>query len=117
MYLENCFDAKAKQVLTDTIRLHMLSVIRQDMSWYLVNGLVSDQAAASFDAEFDQAVKDYVPHMNTVLESLGVPENQDRLGPIARDYVAFNSQPDSENFASAGPKFDFRTTGTMRPRL
>ena len=62
-------------------------------------------------------MKDYVPHMNTVVESLGVPENQDRIGPIARDYVAFNSQPDSENFASAGAIFDFRTTGVARPRL
>ena len=95
----------------------MLLLVKQNLHWYLMDGSVSDQAAASLDAEFDQAVKDYVPHMNTVLESLGIPENQDRLGPIARDYVAFNSQPDSENFASAGPKFDFRTTGTMRPRL
>ena len=56
--------------------------------------------------------------MNTVVESLGIPENQDRVGPIARDYVAFNSQPDAENFASAGAIFDFRATGGVaRPRL
>lgn len=58
------------------------------------------------DAEFDQAVKDYVPYMNTAVASLGVPEAANRNGPIARDYVAYNSQPDAENFASAGPMFD-----------
>ena len=65
----------------------------------------------------DQCVKDYVPHMNTAVGSLGVFEKANRIGPIARDYVAFNSQPDAENFDSAGELFDFRKTGTVRPRL
>lgn len=60
------------------------------------------------EAEFDQAVKEYVPHMNTAVESLGVPENKNRLATIARDYVAFNSQPNAENFASAGEIFNWR---------
>ena len=76
----------------------MLLLVKQNLHWYLMDGSVSDQAATSLDAEFDQAVKDYVPHMNTALESLGVPENKDRIGAVARDYVAFNSQPDAENF-------------------
>ena len=107
-YLADCTDFNAKELLTATIRLHMLSLVKQDLSWYLLNGSVSEEAAINFDAEFDQAVKDYVPHMNTALTSLGVPETDNRLGPIARDYVAFNSQPDAENYDSAGAKFDFR---------
>ena len=95
----------------------MLSIVRQNFSWYLLNGCVSEQASSNMEAEFDQAVKDYVPHMNTALDALGVPENQDRTGTISRDYVAFNSQPDAENFASAGALFDFRKTGAPRPRL
>jgi len=87
------------------------------MSWYLINGTMSEQAATNFEAEYDQAVKDYVPHMNTVLGALGVPESANRLGPIARDYVAYTSQPDAENYDSAGPAFDFRNTGAPRPRL
>lgn len=55
--------------------------------------------------------------MNTVLASLGVPENPARIGPIARDYVAFNSQPDPENYDASGAVFDFRQTGAPRPRL
>ena len=107
-YHADCSDAKAKQVLTETIRLHMLSLVRSNLHWYLMNGCVSDQAASSLDAEFDQAVKDYVPHMNTALESLGVPENKDRIATISRDYVAFNSQPDAENFTTAGELFNWR---------
>ena len=55
--------------------------------------------------------------MNTVLDSFGFSENQNRHGPIIRDYVAYNSQPDPENFESAGSLFDFRQTGAPRPRL
>jgi len=95
----------------------MLALVKENPSWYLINGCVSDEAAANFDSDFDQAVKDYVPHMNTALASLGVPEDANRIGPIARDYVAFNSQPDAENFDSAGAVFDFRQTGAPRPRL
>ena len=31
----------------------MLSLVREDLSWYLINEMISDQAAASFDNEFD----------------------------------------------------------------
>lgn len=52
-YLTDCADPKAKLVLKDTIRLHMLSLVKEDLSWYLLNEMISDQAAASFDNEFD----------------------------------------------------------------
>ena len=116
-YLADCADVKTKALLTATIRLHMLSLVRQNFSWYLIEGCISEQAAANLEAEYDQAVKEYVPHMNTAVESLGVPENKDRLATIARDYVAFNSQPNAENFASAGEIFNWRQTGAPRPRL
>ena len=57
----------------------MLYIVKQDLSWYLVNGAVSSEAATNLDAaEFDQAVKDFVPHMNTVLASLGIPDDANR---------------------------------------
>jgi len=69
------------------------------------------------DDEFDQAVKDYTPYVNTALGGLGCPDNAERNGNIARDYVAFASQPDAENFMSAGALFDFRNTGAPKPKL
>jgi len=72
-----------------------------------MEGSIGEEAAARFDSEFDQAVKDYVPYMNTALGSLGIPQTESRIGPVARDYVAFNSQADAENFNSSGPIFDF----------
>mmetsp|Transcript_46469 Transcript_46469/g.61565 ORF Transcript_46469/g.61565 Transcript_46469/m.61565 type:complete len:428 (+) Transcript_46469:656-1939(+) len=116
-YLAACTDAKAKVVLEASIRLHMLALVRQHLAWYQMNGCISELAAARLDDEHDQAVKDYVPFMNTAVQALGCPENPSRIGPIARDYVAFNSQADPENFDSAGALFDFRQTGALRPRL
>ena len=55
--------------------------------------------------------------MNTAVEGLGIPKVKQIYGTIARDYVAFNTQGDYENFEAAGDLFDFRTTGAPRPRL
>lgn len=51
--LAACQDAKLKQLLTVTIRLHMITQVKQDLAWYLVNGSVSEAAALKIDDEFD----------------------------------------------------------------
>lgn len=104
-------------MLKATIQLHMLKLVKENLSWYLISGAISEAAAAAINDDLDQAVKAYVPHMNTALAGLGLPDNANRSGSISRDYVAYNSQPDAENFESAGPLFDFRQTGNPRPRL
>ena len=97
--------------------MHMLNLVKQNLAWYLINGCVSEQAALKIDEEFDAAVKAYVPYTNTAIGGLGLPELAKRSGTIARDYVAYNSQPDPENLDAAGDLFDFRQTGVPRPRL
>lgn len=114
---EECQHAGTKTLLEKAIRLHMLNQVRENSGWYLIHGIISAKAAKNLDAEHDAAVTEFVPHMNTAVEGLGL-FNIDRLtGPIARDYVAYNSQPDAENMDSAGPAFDFRTTGIPRAKL
>lgn len=44
---------RIKALLTATIRLHMLALVRQNSTWYIVNGVVSEQAIAVLDDEFD----------------------------------------------------------------
>lgn len=66
---------------------------------------------------FDSAVKTLVPHMNTLVESMGVMTHKHLIGPIGRDYEAFNAQDKNENYESAGEVFDFRKTGEPRARL
>jgi len=56
-----------------------------------MNGVISNEAALEVQSLLDKAVKDYLPHLNTAVEALGVFKNENTLGPIARDYVAFNA--------------------------
>jgi len=114
---EACKHAGTKQLLEKAIYLHMLALVRENSGWYLMNDIISAKAAQNLDLEHDKAVKDFVPHMNTAVEGLGLFNIPRITGPIARDYVAFNSQPDAENTMAAGPLFDFRTTGAPRARL
>jgi hypothetical protein len=55
--------------------------------------------------------------MNIAVEGLGVFNHPQLIGPIARDYVAFNSQVNPENIESSGPLFNFKTTGIPRAKL
>lgn len=114
---ENCGQANAKIVLEKIIFLHCVAVIKKEQAWYLINGVISPEAAAELDAVHDAAVKALAPFTNTAVEALGVPNIKEMHAPIARDYVAFNAQDDFENFDAAGDLFDFTTTGTMRAKL
>jgi hypothetical protein len=106
--------AGAKATLASVIHLHSLNLVRKNVAWYLINECISPEAAAALDDQNDAAVKAFVPHMNTALESLGLPDIEQLHSPIVRDFQAFNAQNDFENFDAAGPLFDFRTTGTMQ---
>jgi hypothetical protein len=50
--------------------------------------------------------------VNNVLEAFGLIMNPNVHAPIARDYVKFNSQTDSDNFDAAGELYDFRKKAT-----
>jgi len=112
-----CKHAKTKELLEKTIMLHMIYQVRENKGWYMMNGVISAKAAAALDLEHDQAVKAYVPYMNTSVEGLGIFDHLNLIGPIARDYVAYNTQDDAENTASAGELFNFTTTGAPRAKL
>jgi len=101
----------AKAVLEQCIFLHAVAHIKQTIDWFIVNGVVSLEAAHELDAVFQRAVKQILPLMNTIVESLGLPRVPQLFAPIARDYVAFNAQPENEKFEAAGNLFDFRKTG------
>lgn len=52
-YLADCSDARTKEVLQATIRLHMLFLVKQNLAWYIINGSISNDAAINIDNEFD----------------------------------------------------------------
>jgi hypothetical protein len=110
-------NAKAQKVIERVIFLHAIFLIRQNLGWYTAQGVISAEAGLEVQSVFEQAVKDFLPHMNTCVEALGYIPHKHLVSPIARDYVAFNAQNDNENFEAAGDVFDFRKTGEPRARL
>ena len=73
------------------VRLHLLHSLKQNLGWYLTNGVISQKAAKNIDPDYQQAVKDLLPHMNDILEAFDYPKIPQLWGPIARDYVKFNA--------------------------
>ena len=57
-------------------------------------------------------VKALAPHINDCVEAMGVPTAQHVSAPIARDYIAFNGQRDTDNFEAPGDFFDFKKGAT-----
>jgi hypothetical protein len=82
---------KARAVIEKTIYLHSVWNVKNNLGWYTMHGIVSNEAALELDAIFNKAVKDFVPHMNTLVEALGVSKELQLNAPIVRDYVAFNA--------------------------
>ena len=105
---------KAKVVIERAIFLYAVFTVKENQNWFMVNGCVSNEAAQELGTVLEQAVKAFVPHLNTAVEALGVFTYKHLIGPIGRDYVAFNAQTENENYSAAGEIFDFRTTGNAR---
>lgn len=80
--------------------------IVDNLSFYLVNSLISREAAQALIDGKDAAVKRFLPHMNAAVAGLGNLPIPHIYGPIARDYVAFNAQRDMDCTDSAGGLFE-----------
>ena len=115
--IEGSSHAGVKDLLTRSTFLYMLALVHKDQDWYMMNGVLSTAAAQKLSEQLDAEVKSFAPLINTATEGLGLLTPKQLYGPITRDYVAYNSQKDYENFESAGEMFDFRKTGMPRARL
>ena len=110
-------DVGARHVLVKVARLHCLLYVKENLGWYLVQGVISQKAAQGVEQDFQQAVKDLLPNVNEILEAFNVPNIPQLAPPIVRDYVKFNEQNDPDNVEAAGGFFDFRKTGQSLAKL
>lgn len=85
----------------------MFHYIYENLSFYMVNKLISTEAARNIMDNKDKAVKDFLPYMNDAVEALGNLPIPDSFAPMARDYVSWNAQTNLDDISKAGPLFDF----------
>lgn len=83
-------DVGARTILTKVVRLHCMLYVKENMGWYLMNGVINAKSALSFDSDYQQAVRDLLPHVNEILEAFNFPNIPQLAPPIVRDYVKFN---------------------------
>ena len=113
--LSNCSHQQTKEALSKAIRLHCLQLVRKNLDWYMVNGVITKKSAClDLEDQFQRAVKDLAPFVNDFIEGFNIPKIPQIIGPIARDYVKFNTQNDMDNVDAAGNIFDFTAN---RPKL
>lgn len=118
---DECTHTGTKKVLEKVIYLHMISYVNENMGWYLRHKFVNPAAASDLHKKQDLAVKDLVPHINTILEGFGLLMTEQIHAPMARDYIKFNGQKDMDDHNAAEGIFDFKKGATQqsqyRPRM
>lgn len=104
---QECVHPGALRIMGHVIYLHMITLVKDNLAWYLENDLISKEAAKNLPNSWQKAVKDLMPHLNDCIEAFGVPDIPELNAPIARDYIKFNSQNDMDRITAAGDLFDF----------
>lgn len=87
--LEYCIERLAgmksaanKEVMTKVFRLFGLEVIKRDMSFYMMQGLISQNAVASFNTARITIIKDIAAKTDDLLDCLNIPKHA-LYAPIA----------------------------------
>lgn len=102
----DCKHAGAKNILAKVLKLHMVTLLKENLHFYMINDVLTAQSAKLIADGFDQAVKELAPHMNDCIGAFNLNQVPGLHGPIARDYKAFNCQRDHGALDKAGELFD-----------
>lgn len=95
--------ADLEPTLRKLFHLHLLSRIEADMSWFLINGLLSDKSAAEVLNWNRQLCADLAPDALNLVDAFGLPDEA-LAAPIATNWVSYN---EIDNQGELGPKEDF----------
>ena len=96
-------------MLGEAIRLHCLSLVRNQLGWYLKEGVISRQAAAEIEPEYQESIQKVLVNTNDWIEAFDIVPHKHLHTPIERDYVTYAGQNDPANLSAAGDLFDGRT--------
>jgi acyl-CoA oxidase len=84
-YLGSSHNAGTKTILFHVLRMHMVDYLRDNISFFLINDLISKEAAKELVDSFDQVVKDFVPYMNDCLHAFNLPNVPQMHAEMSRD--------------------------------
>ncbi len=76
-------------VVEKLAKLFALDCIKNDLGFFLTEGLLSRSQAKDLDTELSKLCADICPFTSYLLDAFGIPEHLIHA-PIARDYVSYN---------------------------
>lgn len=72
--IARCDDEEAAELLRDVCSLYALSVVEEDLAWFMVHNRMSGDRAKQVTNEINALLKKLRPHALTLVAGLGVPE-------------------------------------------
>ncbi len=72
--IARCEDEEAADLLRQVCTVYALSVIEDDLAWFMAHNRISDQRAKAVTQLLNEQLAGLRPHLLTLVEGLGVPE-------------------------------------------
>lgn len=72
--IARCEDPEAADLLRQVCTVYALSVIEDDLAWFMAHNRLSDQRAKAVTNLLNEQLGELRPHLLTLVEGLGVPE-------------------------------------------
>ncbi|MFT4298737.1 MAG: acyl-CoA dehydrogenase family protein [Aeromicrobium sp.] len=73
--IARCEDADAADLLRQVCHLYALSVIEEDLAWFMGHNRLSDQRAKAVTSLVNRQLEVLRPHLLTLIEGFGIPES------------------------------------------
>lgn len=90
--LDKLESAENKRLLTLVFRLYASDVVYRDMSFYMIEGVLSKEAAKNLTETRLKLIKEVAAHCNDLLDCMSIPKHA-LYAPISNDYVKYNASP------------------------
>jgi len=83
-------DPSIQPILKKMYNLYLITILQENISFFLTNNLITRGAAARLRDDFDMLIKEIAPESLTLAEGFGITEEM-LSAPIARDWELYNS--------------------------
>ena len=83
-------DENLQPVLKKMYNLYLITVLQENISFFLTNNLISRRGAANLRDHYDRLIKEIAPDALALADGFGITDEM-LSAPIARDWELFNS--------------------------
>jgi acyl-CoA oxidase len=87
--LSKLFQDSSREVITSIASLYALECIKNNLSWYIIEGLMDSEQASFVEKHIEALCVKLVPHVPTLLNAFELPEKMMHT-PIAEDWIKYN---------------------------